>query len=219
VTAGTPAWFQIESTHVPGRSEEIETAANVAVTLVAADGARPNEIVTNEKDLTLDDELSADGAAVLHVHRLGMVWSSTADGWQEGGRKKHPDAAASNKFEKFTKLLLNPAADPELVKRPLGDALEIVPLDDPGSLRVGDVFRVQVLHEGDPVPGGLQATRLGFTDAPSGYAWATESEDGTQAIKVTAPCPWLARADLEVPVNHGDVDQHTMRAILQPRVE
>ena len=116
-------------------------------------------------------------------------------------------------------MLLNPAQDPDFVRRPVGDALEIVPVDDLANAAVGDMVSVQVLHDGKPVPGALQATWSGFTDVPGSYAWATESEDGTYRIKLTAPGLWLARAQLDAPVNDGDVDKHVMRAILQFAVD
>lgn len=212
-----PVAFQIESTHTPGRSEEIEDAASLAVRLIAPSGTSPVAIAPNDKDLTQDGtfRLAASGPAVLHVHRLGMVWSETPDGWKQGGRDAHPDAVQSNKYEKFTKVLINAAADPAFVQRPVGDALEIVPVGDPASWRVGELASLKVLHDGKPLAGELQATYLGFTDVPSSYAWSTESEDGTYKVKLTAPGMWLARVEHQAEIADGAIDRHVMRAILQ----
>lgn len=212
-----PVAFQIESTHTPGRSEEIEDAASLAVTLIAASGSSPVAIAPNDKDLTQDGRftLAAQSSAVLHVHRLGMVWSETKDGWKQGGRDQHPDALQSNKYEKFTKVLVNSAADPAFASKPVGDALEIVPQGDPSSWRVGELASLQVLYDGKPLPGALQATYLGFTDVPSSYAWATKSEDGVYKVKLTAPGMWLARVEHQAEIGDGTIDRHVMRAILQ----
>ena len=212
-----PVAFQIESTHTPGRSEEIEDAASLAVRLIAPSGTAPVAIAPNEKDLTQDGSftLAAHAPAVLHVHRLGMVWSETNDGWKQGGRDQHPDAVQSNKYEKFTKVLVNSAADPAFAGRPVGDALEIVPVGDPSRWRAGELASLQVLHDGKPLPGALQATYLGFTDVPSSYAWATESEDGVYQVKLTAPGMWLARVEHQAEIGDGTIDRHVMRAILQ----
>lgn len=212
-----PVAFQIESTHTPGRSEEIEAAASLAVELITPSGRAPLAIAPNAQDRTQDGSftLAAQVPAVLHVHRLGMVWSETADGWQEGGRDRHPDALQSNRYEKFTKVLINPATDPAFASRPVGDALEIVPLGDPSRWRVGDIASLQVLHAGTPLPGALQATYLDFSDVPSSYAWATQSEDGVYKVKLTAPGMWLARVEHQAEIGDGTIDRHVMRAILQ----
>lgn len=218
---GDPVTFQVESTHVPGRSEEIEAIDNVVATLVEGEGRAPLTMAPNDQDLTLDGSFSLQeaGAAMLHVHRVGMVWSNTPAGWQEGGRKMHSDAAEAHRFEKFTKVLVNAAANPGFVAKPLGDPLEIVPVDDVARAKVGDVVTVQVLRDGKPAAGELDATYLGFTDVPSSYAWSTASEDGTYKVKLTAPGMWLLRAAHDAPVGDGDVDLHKMRAILQFQVQ
>ena len=62
-------------------------------------------------------------------------------------------------------------------RTPLGFSLELIPDQDPTSLRPGDTFRVRVLHDGQPFPNfavgavgpGTTAAKFSKTDA-NGYA-------------------------------------------------
>ncbi|MDO4997665.1 MAG: DUF4198 domain-containing protein, partial [Neisseria sp.] len=50
-----------------------------------------------------------------------------------------------------------------VITRPLGHLLEIVPLDNPANIRVGEPFKVKVLYRGEPLPNvTLTATFEGF---------------------------------------------------------
>lgn len=164
----------IESTHVFVEPEELEAAENIAASLVTAEGEEQLE-VTAGGELSLMSETDAPaGAAWFVAHRLPLVFSSTPDGFQPGGSDQFPDAAFSNRYEKFTKALVNgEGAEEAFVTTPLGHALEIVPMSNPATLVVGDELPVQVLYNGEPVAATVQATFDGFSDAPMTFAFAT----------------------------------------------
>jgi uncharacterized GH25 family protein len=213
--AGQVIDFEVHSTHVYGQAEEIEAVENVEAMLVQGETVRPVQLRANEKELRLDGSvaLENDGPAVIVAHRRGLVWSRTTEGFKPGGRDQHPDALASNKYEKFTKLVVNANQDHT---QPLGHRLEIVPIDDLSTVKVGDTIKVRVLYDGAPLATKVMATYLGFTDIADSYAWLTDGRDeGVAAVKITSPGIWLVRAQHEAEVGDGVVDRHILRAILQ----
>ncbi|WP_032827294.1 DUF4198 domain-containing protein, partial [Kingella kingae] len=44
------------------------------------------------------------------------------------------------------------SASTAIISRPLGHLLEIVPLDNPANVHVGEPFKVKVLYKGEPLP-------------------------------------------------------------------
>lgn len=210
----------IESTHVFVKPEELETAENIKASLVSAAGEVALPVVKGgELSLATTGEAPV-GAAWLVAHRVPLVFSNTPSGYQEGGKDKYPDAVSAERYEKFTKALINgDKADDAFATKALGHALEIVPQSNPGTLKAGDVLTVKVLHNGQPVPATVQATFVGFSDQPMTFAYSTEAsgefgEPGTAKVKLWSPGYWMVRAALDAKDVDPNVDTHVLRAIL-----
>lgn len=219
--AGEEIGFEVHSTHVLGMPEEMERAESVAVRLVGAAGAEAIAVAEEPEAHRLVGTAASDGGtAWLAAHRLGQVWSRTPQGWVEGGRDVAPDADFTNKYEKFVKVLLN-GGDAALATRPIGDALEIVPLADPAGLAAGETLELQVLHEGRPVEAQIAATFLGFSDLPGTYAYLTETRESEAGPVATlapwAPGLWAVRVQHEAEA--PGIDAHVLRAVMMVPVE
>jgi len=78
-------------------------------------------------------------------------------------------------------------------EEPVGLELEIVPLDDPTTLRPGLPFRVRVLRAGRPLAGFvLSAVSVGSRSP----IMRTTAADGGVAFEASRPGPWLLRGTL-----------------------
>lgn len=210
--------FSVLSTHVFFEPEEMERPETVAVAWVDAQGSTPVEIAEGPDGLSLAGRVAGTGrTAWLTAHRLGQVWSKTAEGWVEGGRDVAPGAEFTNNYEKFAKVLIN-AGDAAVATAPVGQRLEIVPLADPAGLAAGEALEVQVLHEGRPVAASVTATFDGFSTRPGTWAYATETAEADDrgpvaTIEPWAPGLWMVRAEHRTADTPG-IDEHVMRTVM-----
>ncbi|MGL6210430.1 MAG: DUF4198 domain-containing protein [Paracoccaceae bacterium] len=214
--SGDTLTMAIESTHTFVKAEELEEAANLAAMLVTPAGTEALAI-TQGGALSLQ-AVTPMKAGYFVAHRLPLVYSSTPDGFKPGGKVENPDAAFTNRYEKYSKALL-PGADAAFAMAPLGHALELVPLSDPAALKAGDTLKVQVLHNGQPIAAEVQATFAGFSDVPMTFAYQTETGDeygtpGVAEVKVWQSGYWYVRVAHDAEDADPGVDTHVLRAIL-----
>lgn len=213
-SAGQELPFTLVSSHVFMKSEELEDPAHVKVNYmgndipVVADSAYKayNGAVT----------LGSDGAALLHGHRLGEVWSKTPKGIMKGDDTTLKGVVWSRKYEKFCKTLIAVDGKTQGWDVKTGDELEIVPLNNPLELKSGDELEVQILYKGQPVsPEAVTATYDGFSDNPNTYAYFTEPYgEGKAKVKISAPGFWMVRVQYIVDEKGENYEQHIMRSIL-----
>lgn len=80
-------------------------------------------------------------------------WSKNADGWKQANRSQMPDATYCEEAVMTGKAILNVggAVDTELIKKPTGQPIEIIPLANPATIQPGKAFPLQVLYKGKPV--------------------------------------------------------------------
>lgn len=91
--------------------------------------------------------------------------------------------------------------------RPLGVELEIVPLDNPLSLRPGDKLHLAVYGAGKPIAGATVA----YFGQPRGVTAA----DGRVNITLRQPGPQLIQASIETPLADGKADRLVQATVLQ----
>lgn len=218
---GAELGFAAHSSHHFLEAEEAEGLDSVTASLVAAGQTRDAALTAKEKEIAGVATLGDAPASWLVGHRLGQVWSQTADGWKPGGRDKNPGAKTAANYEKFSKVLLKTAG--KSWKAPLGHQLEIVPLADPNALKPGDELPVQVLFDGAPIATTVSATFAGFSSQPNTYAYVTETlsegpQEGAALVKTWSPGVWMIRAQHTAAGGEG-FDKHVLRATLLFEVE
>ena len=206
--------FSLVSSHVFMKSEELENPANLKADYLGKD--IPLAADEAFKSFTGVAKLGQPGAALLHGHRLGEVWSKTPKGVLKGDRSTLKGVVWSRKYEKFCKTLIPVGGKTQGWDAKTGDALEIVPLNNPLELKVGDKLTVQVLYNGKPVsPEAVTATYDGFTDTPNAYAYFTEPYgEGMADITISAPGFWMVRVQYVVDQKGDNFEQHAMRSVL-----
>lgn len=145
-----------------------------------------------------------DGSYLVTAEYQPTFWSKNKSGWEKASLKEMPDAEYCEQTRMFGKNIVNvghESADTAIITRPVGQALEIVPLDNPANIHVGDRFKVKVLFNGEPLPNAtLTATFDGFDTQDRGKTHKTEaqafsdttSDDGTVSIIPLRPGFWKA---------------------------
>lgn len=108
-----------------------------------------------------------EGSYLVTAEYSPTFWSQNADGWKQVSLKQMPDATYCEQTRMYGKNVVNVghhSKDKAFVTEPLGQGLEIVPLDNPANARVGKPFAMKVLFNGEPLSGEtVVATFEGFT--------------------------------------------------------
>ena len=135
-----------------------------------------------------------DGSFLVLAEYLPTFWSKNAAGWKRQNMTQMPDATYCEQTRMYGKNIVNvghESADTAVITRPVGQMLEIVPLDNPANVQVGERFKVKVLLNGEPLPNAtLTATFDGFDTSDRGKTHKVEAQafsdttgdDGTVAI-------------------------------------
>ena len=127
------------------------------------------------------------GLTMLAVSYRGGQSGQRADGrWVEGPRGTDPEVLRVGRYDKSLLAILSPEADP--TKAP-PTRLQLRPAVNPLTLSRGDRLRVQLLLDGEPVPGipimadyaGNADIRHATTDA-AGWAEITVQNQGLNVI-------------------------------------
>lgn len=215
---GAVVTAEFMASHIFTESDEMEDPNNVKAVLIQ-DGKTSDLTVKanpSAKDVSAEFTVSADSPVWLAGHRLPQLWSQTPEGMLAGDKStlSGKKILYTNKYEKFVKVLLNPSAGDSGFSRPIGQTLEIIPLDNPAGIKPGDEIRVKVLYNGQPVTVPIYASYMGFSNQQNTYAYYTEPEEGDPVVKITAKGMWLIRANYKAP-GSGNLKTHDLRAIMQ----
>src|SRR5262249_3155538 len=96
------------------------------------------------------------------------------------------------RYSRYLKSLLQVGKPLDEVTRPVGHKLEIVPLENPYSLRPGDTLTVRVLFEDKPLANARLAAHHRDGDRTQTQSLTT-TKDGEATIKLPDAGPWLVR--------------------------
>lgn len=215
---GAMATAEFMASHVFTESAEMEDPKDISATLIQDGEVSELTVEANPsaKDVVAEFTVSSGTPAWLTGHRLPQLWSQTPDGMLHGDKNTLAGQKIlyTNKYEKFVKVLLNPSVDDNSFSKPTGQVLEIVPLDNPAGIKVGDEIKVRVLYNGQPVAVPVYASYMGFSNQQNTYAYYAEPEKGDPMVKITAKGMWLIRANYKV-AGSGDIKTHDLKAIMQ----
>lgn len=116
----------------------------------------------------------------------------------------------------FAKAIINVDKGTGDVSNPVGQELEIVPLKNPGLLKIGDYIPVKILFNGKPLPyAEVLATYAGFsTDHASAYTVDADKE-GVAQIRLIKDGDWKIELKHEIPdtLKDKDPESETLRYI------
>ena len=168
--------------------------------------------------------LSDDTPVIVVGNRIGGFYCLFTDGGYADG--KRADVAAANPgktvgtaryFAKYSKLYLNPNTRDTTFNRPLGHALEIIPLENPAQYRNGFRPRFRVLYNGQPLANAEIAATYDYYNYKTENAYAqTEKTDakGEVQFRITNPGIWLVRISDTRKSAYPGTDEDNNAAIL-----
>ena len=213
-SAGQVLPIAVYSTHTMIKGEEIEPLETVKLSY----NGEAVGLTSNAAWLTQDGSITLQGgsAAIIEGHRLPMLWSETANGGADGGRSTHPDAISAASYEKFVRLILPVDGNTSGFDKVSGHRLEIVPITNPLTAKVGDELQFKVYLDGKLTAfDTVEATYDGFTDIPSAWAYsAAPVQHGHATVKITASGLWMVRVGVTIPNKTAEYDEEVLRAIL-----
>lgn len=144
------------------------------------------------------------GHTVAAATKPGFYTMFSQDGrilHRMGSMEGLEDIVLSIYFENYTKALIDVAPSaPDTFTRPIGQNMEIVPLENPYLKRAGDKLQVQVLYQGEPVPYcQVSATFVGFSSRDAfAYSCKTDSK-GVASIRLLNQGHWMVLAVMRKP--------------------
>lgn len=105
------------------------------------------------------------GSYLLTAEYSPTFWSENKNGWKQVNMKTMTDATYCEQTRMYGKKVVNIGSSnsAEFISKPLGQGLEIVPLDNPANANINQPFPLKVLFNGQPLEGAtLVATFKGF---------------------------------------------------------
>lgn len=125
--------------------------------LIAPDGTRTTLKASDESHRFTTGVPLVEGTYLVLGEYQPTFWTMTrSEGSQMVPKNEAKGSVVSSyRFSTYAKSIVNVgnAAATELIQKPVGTVLEIVPLANPAAVKVGDRMKVQVLFEGKPLAG------------------------------------------------------------------
>jgi uncharacterized GH25 family protein len=166
-----------------------------------------------------------DNVPVIVVgNRIGGYYSIFTDGSYADGNRTQAQAANPGKtvgtaryFAKYSKLYLNPSPQDTSFNRPLGHALEIIPLENPSQYRNGFQPRFRVLYNGQALANAEISATYDYYNykVQNAYAQTGKTDaNGEVRFKITNPGIWLVRISDTRKSVHAGTDEDNNAAIM-----
>ena len=122
--------------------------------ITSPDGTRKDLVQQGKNYQYVSESQLTKGSYVLTANYRPTFWSEFADDkWAQGDLTKNPTAVACQQAQMFGKsiVVVDGGENLEAISRPIGQELEIVPLANPNSAKVGKLFPVRILFQGKPL--------------------------------------------------------------------
>ena len=170
----------------------------------------------NEIDFKVERPLKKEGVYLVVAKRKEGFRTKTTDGYKNQSKKGLKNVIQSSYSGGYAKAIVDVGkGGGEIFSRPVGHALEIVPLKDPASLKEGDYLPVKVLYNSKPLRAELYATYVGFsTEGAWAYTVKTDKK-GVGRIKILKSGIWLIKIGHKAPYpDPEECDQYSYSATL-----
>jgi uncharacterized GH25 family protein len=178
------------------KAENIE-----AMTVIGPDGSgQTKAIAASELEFQSESTLTKPGAYVVAMSRKPSFYTRTKGGSKRQSKAGLTDVISCSHGNSFMKAVANvgSAGSGGKVDAVAGHAMEIVPLANPASLKVGDFLPFKVLFKGKPHSGEFFATYSGFSTENGVWAYAaTTDKEGMGKLKILHSGAWLLKVDTE----------------------
>ena len=139
--------------------------------------------------------------------------SITEQGHKLGSKKDVTDVVSCFQYIMNAKALIEVGGKKDGFSRRSEELLEIIPLKDPASLKLGDTLPLKIMFQGKPLAEiKLQGTYSGFkTDKKN--PWAVEKNSDSQGVvqvKLTSKGQWLFKTNHKTPYpDKAEADEYS----------
>lgn len=157
------------------------------------------------------------GTYIVAGGRIPMWYTKSPEGTIHKPKNEVPNAISCGRYVKFAKAIVNVDGAAGDVSKPVGTALEIVPLANPATLKAGDELPVQVLLNGKPMAKAeVMATFAGFSKDGKAMAFYQKTDkDGKVNVKLWHDGLWLVRTFQKEPFkDQSKCDTFAQTAVL-----
>ena len=169
----------------------------------------------SEIEFKEEKPLNRDVTCLIVAKKKGGFFTKTTEGYQRGKTKKGlKNVLKCSYSEKFSKALVNVGnGGGDIFSKPLGQELEMVPLENPGNLKEGDYLKVKVLFKGKPLGHQMvYGTYTGFSTEKNVFAYTTSTDpQGIAKIKILKSGVWFLVTKIKEPYPDREVcDQYNL---------
>ena len=122
--------------------------------ITSPDGTKKDLVQQGKNYQYVSESQLAKGSYATTANYRPTFWSEFADDtWAQGDLTKNPTVVACQQAQMFGKgvVVVDGGENLEAIRRPIGQELEIVPLANPNSAKMGKLFPVRVLFQGKPL--------------------------------------------------------------------
>ncbi len=198
---GSPSLAIFSAHRFPAGSEDYLSADRLDRTfLVAPNGAEVTALAKADGTCSPQAALTETGTYLAVALPHGGFATKTTEGYQRGKTKKDVDNVIECKYSRKSAKAVFTVGSPggQVFSKPLGHAMEIVPLKDPATLKTGQILPVKVLLEGKAARTYVYGTYAGFSESGDAFAYTTRTDKGGVAqIKMIHDGVWVLIAKLE----------------------
>jgi uncharacterized GH25 family protein len=171
----------------------------------------------NEIELETAEGLSSPGTYIATANRKPGFYTRTTDGAKRQSKEGLDNVLACWYSESNMKSILIVGDEPgKISTEAVGQSMEIIPQENPASLRAGDYLPVKVLLKGEPYSGKIYATYMGFSTESDVFAYtANTNQEGMGKIRILQPGIWMIKVEHQEPYPDQAVcDTATYRNIM-----
>lgn len=144
-----------------------------------------------------DEGVNAEGGYIIYAERNPGFYTKTTKGGKSVSKQGLEDVISCSYSHKSMKAVANSGA-PGDISKPVGLPLEIIPMDNPATLKVGDYLNIQILLDGKPYRGEIYGTYAGFSTDNGTFAYVTSTnKEGYGRIRMLHPGTWLLKTSVE----------------------
>lgn len=214
--AGEPITAEIGYGHDFPRAEEIPEARLGLFTpmqIYSEDGKHSDLSQKGENYQYVGDVPLEKGVYIVTATYKPTFWIQKNDGkWEQGKTRGDSDEVKyCEQAAMFGKRIVHIGdAQSDFAKKPIGQKLEIIPVDDPSNFREGEAFTVQVLYEGKPLKTTtVTGTFDGFPQDQKAFSGKTDLKG---KIKVTPlhKGNWLLLVEHKAPFDDSNLCDETI---------
>jgi uncharacterized GH25 family protein len=159
------------------------------------------------------------GTYLAAVERKASFYTKTPSGSVRKSKKGIPDAISCSRSEKFAKtIFVGEKAGGDSYRKEVGHSLEIIPLEDPATLKQGDFLPLKVLFQGKAAPKYtfIYGSYLGFSTEYKTYAYAAPTDnEGIAKLRILTQGTWQVAVYHTVPApDPAECDKYNYISIL-----